>query len=88
MFIFLQGGELFAKRRKKADKWVVDESQIGMGEHPSVFADEFIAQQSMAQQQMHEEKTQGCIDLNFQPTGVTGWSLTDKLMLIIFSQLG
>merc|ERR1711899_504427 len=53
-----RGGELFAKRRKKADKWVVDESQIGMGEHPSVFADEFIAQQSMAQQQMHEEKTQ------------------------------
>merc|ERR1719438_753800 len=52
-----RGGELFAKRRKKADKWVVDESQIGMGEHPSVFADEFIAQQSMAQQQMHEEKS-------------------------------
>ena len=36
---------------------MVDESQIGMGEHPSVFADEFIAQQSMAQQQMHEEKS-------------------------------
>ena len=53
----LKGGELFAKRRKKADKWVVDESQIGMGEHPSVFADEFIAQQNMAQQQVHEEKT-------------------------------
>merc|ERR1712223_1433100 len=52
-----RGGELFAKRRKKADKWVVDESQIGMGEHPSVFADEFIAQQNMAQQQVHEEKT-------------------------------
>merc|ERR1719491_443389 len=52
-----RGGELFAKRRKKADKWVVDESQIGMGEHPSLFADEFITQQSMAQQQMHEEKT-------------------------------
>jgi len=51
-----RGGELFAKRRKKADKWVVDESQIGMGEHPSVFADEFIAQQNMAQQQVHEEK--------------------------------
>ena len=70
--LFLQGGELFAKRRKKADKWVVDESQIGMGEHPSVFADEFIAQQSMAQQQMHEEKTQGCIDLNFQAPGFAG----------------
>jgi len=52
-----RGGELFAKRRKKADKWVVDESQIGMGEHPSVFADEFIAQQSMAQAQVQEEKT-------------------------------
>merc|ERR1719270_3154534 len=52
-----RGGELFAKRRKKADKWVVDENQIGMGEHPSVFANEFIAQQSMAQQQMHEEKS-------------------------------
>ena len=36
---------------------MVDESQIGMNEHPSVFADEFIAQQSMAQQQMHEEKS-------------------------------
>ena len=56
-FILWKGGELFAKRRKKADKWVVDESQIGMGEHPSLFADEFITQQNMAQQQMHEEKT-------------------------------
>ena len=36
---------------------MVDESQIGMGEHPSLFADEFITQQNMAQQQMHEEKT-------------------------------
>ena len=23
------GGELFAKRRKKADKWVVDEQNVG-----------------------------------------------------------
>lgn len=50
------GGELFAKRRKKADKWVVDESQIGQGEHPSLFADEFIAQQSYSQQQIQEER--------------------------------
>ena len=52
----LEGGELFAKRRKKADKWVVDEHQIGTGQHPSMFADEFIAQQSMAQQSVYEEK--------------------------------
>merc|ERR1712223_1854396 len=51
-----RGGELFAKRRKKADKWVVDENQIGMGAHPSDFADEFMAQQSMAQQSVHQEK--------------------------------
>jgi len=30
-----RGGELFAKRRKKADKWVVDENQIGLGQDPS-----------------------------------------------------
>merc|ERR1719412_3251215 len=51
-----RGGELFAKRRKKADKWVIDENQIGMGAHPSQFADEFMAQQTMAQQSVHEEK--------------------------------
>merc|ERR1719438_659785 len=51
-----RGGELFAKRRKKADKWVVDESQIGMGDHPSQFADEFITQQNTAREQFVQEK--------------------------------
>jgi len=51
-----RGGELFAKRRKKADKWVVDENQIGLGQDPSGFADEFVAQQTIAQQQLQEEK--------------------------------
>jgi 1,2-phenylacetyl-CoA epoxidase PaaB subunit len=56
--ILFQGGELFAKRRKKADKWVVDESQIGMNAPPSQFADEFMAQQSLTQQQFHQEQQQ------------------------------
>lgn len=33
----------------------MDESQIG-SDHPSMYADEFIAQQSTAQQQVYEEK--------------------------------
>merc|ERR1712004_192057 len=51
-----RGGELFAKRRKKADKWVVDENQIGLGDHPSQFADEFITQQNTAREQFVQEK--------------------------------
>merc|ERR1712223_262357 len=51
-----RGGELFAKRSKNAYKWVIDGNQIGMGAHPSQFADEFMAQQTMAQQSVHEEK--------------------------------
>merc|ERR1719384_1887533 len=51
-----RGGELFAKRRKKADKWVVDENQIGLGDHPSQFADEFISQQNTAREQFVQEK--------------------------------
>merc|ERR550532_2717522 len=51
-----RGGELFAERRKKADKWVVDENQIGLGDHPSQFADEFITQQNTAREQFVREK--------------------------------
>ena len=57
---FLLGGELFAKRRKKADKWIIDESSIGSSA-PSEFADHFVQQQfqqqkifQMQQQQQHE----------------------------------
>jgi len=59
-----RGGELFAKRRKKADKWIVDESSIGSSA-PSEFADHFVQQQfqqqqlfQMQQQQQYQEKMQ------------------------------
>ena len=35
------GGELFAKRRKRAENWVVDETSIGQSK-PSAFADKFM----------------------------------------------
>jgi hypothetical protein len=37
----LSGGELFAKRRKRAENWVVDETSIGQTK-PSAFADKFM----------------------------------------------
>ena len=51
------GGELFAKRRKKADKWVVDESSIG-STVPSQFADHFVQQQFQQQQQFQLQQQQ------------------------------
>jgi len=50
-----KGGELFAKRREKADNWVVDESSIGK-KTPSAFADKFVQEQTMQQQRMMESK--------------------------------
>jgi len=50
-----KGGELFAKRREKADNWVVDESSIGK-KTPSAFADKFVQEQTMQQQRMMENK--------------------------------
>jgi len=43
-----QGGELFAKRRKKADKWVVEEGSLRS--NPSQLADQFLVQQDFQQQ--------------------------------------
>ena len=46
------GGELFAKRRKKADKWIVDEGSAR--ENPSLLADQFLQQQQQNSfQQQH-----------------------------------
>merc|ERR1719412_2967947 len=47
-----RGGELFAKRRKKADKWVVDEGSLKT--NPSQLADQFLQQQDFQQQQYQE----------------------------------
>ncbi len=52
-----KGGELFAKRRKKADKWVVDETSIG-STAPSQFADHFLQQQSFQQKLFQEQQEQ------------------------------
>lgn len=38
-FIKYEGAELFAKRRRKADNWVVDESHSGTQYHPSGIPD-------------------------------------------------
>merc|ERR1712088_643469 len=48
-----KGGELFAKRRKKADKWVVDEGTLKT--NPSQLADQFLVQQQDFQQQEYQE---------------------------------
>jgi hypothetical protein len=40
-FDFAAGGELFAKRRKRAENWVVDETSVGQSK-PSAFADKFM----------------------------------------------
>merc|ERR1711944_67839 len=51
-----KGGELFAKRRKKADKWVVDEGTLKS--NPSQLADQFFVQQQDFQQQDYQERTE------------------------------
>merc|ERR1719342_530235 len=43
-----KGGELFAKRKKRAENWVVDESSIGQAK-PSAFADKFMQEQTQQQ---------------------------------------
>merc|ERR1719289_105953 len=50
-----RGGELFAKRRTRADNWVVDESSIGQTK-PSAFADKFVAEQLHQQEQFHQQQ--------------------------------
>merc|ERR1719357_1146932 len=49
-----KGGELFAKRRKKAENWVVDESTVGCAK-PSAFADKFMSEQTERQAQFAQE---------------------------------
>merc|ERR1719336_2303247 len=50
-----KGGELFAKRKKKAESWIVDDSSIGRGQ-PSAFADHFIKEQTQQQIAFQQEK--------------------------------
>merc|ERR1719481_1381726 len=50
-----RGSELFAKRKEKSDKWVVDESTIGK-KTPSSFADQFVQEQTIQQQRMMQSK--------------------------------
>merc|ERR1719384_830613 len=50
-----KGGELFAKRRKRAENWVVDDDSIGQAK-PSAFADKFMQEQSQRQSQFAREQ--------------------------------
>merc|ERR1719237_1340277 len=50
-----KGGELFAKRRKRAENWVVDEASIGQAK-PSAFADKFVHEQTERQSQFAQEQ--------------------------------
>merc|ERR1719305_872510 len=50
-----KGGELFAKRRKGAENWVVDEASIGQAK-PSAFADKFVHEQTERQSQFAQEQ--------------------------------
>merc|ERR1712106_799555 len=43
-----KGGELFAKRRKRAENWVVDGKSVGQAK-PSAFADKFMQEQTQQQ---------------------------------------
>ena len=54
---FFSGGELFAKRRKRAENWVVDDSNISQNK-PSAFADKFIQEQLQIQQQFQHQQQQ------------------------------
>merc|ERR1719228_3203615 len=49
-----KGGELFAKRRKRAENWVVDEASLGQAK-PSAFADKFVTEQTERQVQFAQE---------------------------------
>merc|ERR1719336_1491586 len=50
-----KGGELFVKRKKKAESWIVDDNSIGKGQ-PSAFADHFIQEQTQQQLAFQQEK--------------------------------
>merc|ERR1719411_1200216 len=50
-----KGGELFVKRKKKAESWIVDDNSIGRGQ-PSAFADHFIKEQTQQQLAFQQEK--------------------------------
>jgi len=50
-----KGGELFAKRRKRAENWVVDENSIGQAK-PSAFADKFMQEQTQQQAAFQQEQ--------------------------------
>lgn len=52
-----RGGELFAKRRKRAENWVVDEHNIN-NTKPSAAADLFIQEQRQQQLQFHQQQAQ------------------------------
>ena len=49
------GGELFNKRKQKADNWVVDESTIGRSK-PALAADKFIEEQTQQQLFTQQQK--------------------------------
>merc|ERR1712002_408833 len=50
-----KGGELFAKRRQRAENWVVDETSIGQAK-PSAFADKFMQEQTQQQLAFQQQK--------------------------------
>jgi len=50
-----KGGELFTKRKQKADSWVVDDSTIGRSK-PSAAADKFIQEQTQQQQAFQQQQ--------------------------------
>merc|ERR1719223_2596803 len=52
-----RGGELFNKRKQKADSWIVDESTIGRI-NPGAVADKFIQEQSQQQLATQQQKLQ------------------------------
>ena len=56
-FHISSGGELFAKRKKRSDNWVVDESKLGSSD-PKLAAEKFVAEQQLQQQQIIAEKEQ------------------------------
>jgi len=50
-----KGGELFTRRKQKADSWVVDDSTIGRSK-PSAAADKFIQEQTQQQQAFQQQQ--------------------------------
>jgi len=50
-----KGGELFAKRKKRAENWVVDENSIGQAK-PSAFADKFMQEQTQQQAAFQQQQ--------------------------------